>query len=91
MKALIIIGLIQLVGWISAYPRHKKWMLEQNEVTGEPMVKDGIWTNLNAISSIAISFMCWWFIWMWYFGTKWDNWRESESYDNSWFNRRSKI
>lgn len=46
--------LIQLIGWISAYPRYKKWTME-SKIT---------WTNGDCIFGIFICFFIWPFAWI---------------------------
>lgn len=83
MKWFIIIGWV--IGWLVAYPRHKKYLLEESTGYGRwtPMK----WTNLEMIKCFATCLWAWWIVLGYYLlvkvGEFIDDWK--------WLHKRSKI
>lgn len=59
---MIIICFLYCVGIIVAYPRHKKWLLENDMM--HPGGAD--WRRIDMIKCSATCFMFWWFILCYY-------------------------
>lgn len=76
---LAIIILIHLIGWISSYPRHKKWMMD-HRIT---------WTHGDLILTLFICFCIWPLVWL----CTLVNWFMDATILNpeGWWNRKSKF
>ena len=67
---LLLFIIVWTIGWLTSYPRHKKWALTDRSAFNEvfPFVKPNkrVWTNRNFLFSIFITCLFWWwFIWIW--------------------------
>lgn len=77
--ALAIIILIHLIGWITSYPRHKKWIMEYKRT----------WTHGDCILALCVCFCVWPFIWISYFVARLFD--STILNPEGWWNRKSKF
>lgn len=78
-KLVIIYIIIWIIGIISAYPRHKKWCIKENN-----NLKN--WSNGDVLTAIFVCFLFWYFIWFWFIVSH----IEEFTITNKWWNKNSK-
>lgn len=73
-------ALIWVIGAITAYPKNRKWLIE------EGITRSGRrWTSGDALNSIFTCTLFWYIVWIWYLCILWDR------YYSKWWNKDSKT
>ena len=81
-----ILSIIQILGWITAYPKNKRWRIKEELLVGY----SNDWTNADAILSIFICFFLWIFIWLGFIGKMWEDDKILLKLKN-WLDKKSKL
>lgn len=87
MKLIII--LVWVIMALTAYPRHKRWVIEDRDSWNRNRER---WTNNNMIWAIFVCLIGWPIVWIWYIVvtisemdvvTRFSRWLDSPSMDTS--------
>lgn len=83
MKLIIFIA-VWIIGWLTAYPKNKKFRLSEiNYYKNKPKV----WTNKKMLESLFICFILWYLVWFWYLFEKYDDFIDNWT----WLDKPSKF
>lgn len=80
----IVLILIQITGWITAYPRNKKWVMKYD------MTEEDVWTNAKMLTTIFVCCFMWYFVWFFVIIDKINNWK-LKKIKKGWLDKKSKF
>lgn len=83
MTPLLIFIAIQIIGWLTAYPRNKKWTLEQKMASGR---EGDEWCYADAIKALISCFFLWMLVWAWY---AFEKLHDIGMEEHRWWNKKS--
>ena len=86
MTLLIFLTIVQIAGWITAYPICKRWLIKTECASG---AGNNEWHNIDALCCFFGICMClWWGVWLFYIFNEIEGIINN---DKGWFQKKSKI
>ena len=83
-----VIVIVWIIGWLTSYPRYKKYIKEEFQENYRHIDLKFEWTKLDMLKAIGTCFTFWYIVWIYYVLIWIDN---IISDKDGWFQKKSKF